>query len=124
MTKHQLSAEVFTVVPFPKEIRPSSPIPLLKRNNNKNFSLYLVFSHWFLVKGLSNEKNIKSLNKIFLFSFIIATKLCQLINQPDVPLLLHFKVYRACVYPKKSFKNSHMAFSATCKYLWGYSRSL
>ena len=43
-------------------------------------------------------------NRNFFCSFIIATKQCQLINQPDVPTLLHFKVYRAGEYPKKSFK--------------------
>ena len=58
MTKHQMSAEVFIVVSFRKEIRQGCPLLFLKRNNNKNFSWYLVFSHWFLVNGLSNGKDI------------------------------------------------------------------
>ena len=53
-----MSAEVFIVVSFRKEIRQGCPLLFLKRNNNKNFSWYLVFSHWFLVNGLSNGKDI------------------------------------------------------------------
>ena len=58
MTKHQISAEVFIVVPFQKEKRTALPDLFSKRNNNKNFRWYLEFSHWFLVNGLSIGKDI------------------------------------------------------------------
>ena len=53
MVTHSSGTEVFIVVSFRKEIRQGCPLLFLKRNNNKNFSWYLVFSHWFLVNGLS-----------------------------------------------------------------------
>ena len=52
-----MSAEVFILFSIQKEIRQDCPLLFLKRNNNKNFSWYLVFSHWFLVNGLSNGKD-------------------------------------------------------------------
>ena len=52
-----MTAEVFIVVSFQKEKRTALPDLFSKRNNNKNFRLHLVFSHWFLVTSLSNGKD-------------------------------------------------------------------
>jgi hypothetical protein len=41
MTKHQMLAEDFIVVSFQKENRPSYPLLVSKRDNNKN--LWLTF---------------------------------------------------------------------------------
>ena len=43
---------------FTKEIRPGCSLLFSKRSTNKNFSWYLVFSHWFLVNDLFNGKDI------------------------------------------------------------------
>ena len=68
MTKNQMAAEFCNVVFFSKKKKKKKKrgqpdvISFQKETIKKGFSRYLVFSHWFLVTSLSNEKDVEVLS--------------------------------------------------------------
>ena len=60
MTKHQMAAEFCIVVIFQKKEKKEDSFQ--KETIKKDFSRYLVFSHWFLVTSLSNGKDVEVLS--------------------------------------------------------------